>query len=151
MRARAIPENVSQAVPEEAILNPRNENAMPPKKLNILSSAEKQISTVFDPHVVGDVNECQVKVAKFGEVFDWHSHKDEDEAFLVLRGRIAIDFRDGAIELGEGDFLVVPRTVEHRPRSLTEEPIVLMIEPSTTLNTGDADSDLTVSRLKRLE
>ena len=70
---------------------------------------------------------------------------------MVLRGRIAIDFRDGAVELEEGDFLVVPRAVEHRPRSLTEQPIVLMFEPSTTLNTGDSDSDLTVSDLKRLE
>ena len=54
----------------------------------------------------------------------------EDEAFLVLRGRIAIDFRDGAVELGEGDFIVVPENVEHRPRSLTPEPVVLMFEPA---------------------
>ena len=124
---------------------------MPPSKLNIIESVDQQISEVFDPHVVGDVNESQVKVAKFGEVFDWHSHADEDEAFLVLRGRVAIDFRDGTVELGAGDFIVVPRTVEHRPRSLTEEPVVLMFEPATTLNTGDAVSDLTVSDLKRLQ
>ena len=72
---------------------------------------------------------------------------NEDEAFLVLRGRIAIDFRDGAVELGEGDFIVVPRTVEHRPRSLTEEPVVLMFEPATTLNTGNAKSELTVDAI----
>ncbi len=124
---------------------------MPPKKLNILASADKQIADVFDPHIVGDINDCQVKVAKFGEKFDWHSHQDEDEAFFVLRGRVAIDFRDGTVELAEGDFLLVPRVVEHRPRSLTKEPIVLMVEPATTLNTGDADSELTVSTLKRLE
>ncbi|TIS60906.1 MAG: cupin domain-containing protein, partial [Mesorhizobium sp.] len=87
---------------------------------------------------------------KFGEVFDWHAHDNEDEAFLVLRGRIAIDFRDGPVELGEGDFIVVPRGVEHRPRSLTAEPVVLMFEPATTLNTGNAKSDLTVTDLKRL-
>lgn len=124
---------------------------MTPEKINILEAADRQISTVFDPHVVGDVNDAQVKVAKFGDEFDWHSHAEEDEAFLVLRGRIAIDFRDGSVELGEGDFLVVPKTIEHRPRSLTGEPVVLMFEPSTTLNTGDADSDLTVETLKRLE
>lgn len=89
-------------------------------------------------------------MAKFGEVFDWHAHEAEDEAFLVLRGAIAIDFRDGVVELGEGDFMVVPRGVEHRPRSMTPEPIVLMFEPSTTLNTGNAKSDLTVAELKRL-
>ncbi len=123
---------------------------MPPSKLNIVAAADRQITKVFDPHVVGDVNESQVKVAKFGETFDWHAHTHEDEAFLVLRGRIAIDFRDGSVELGDGDFLVVPKGVEHRPRSLTPEPVVLMVEPATTLNTGDADSDLTVTDLKRL-
>ena len=69
----------------------------------------------------------------------------------MLRGRIAVDFREGTVELGAGDFLVVPRTLEHRPRSLTHEPVVLMFEPSTTLNTGDAESDFTVDALKRLQ
>lgn len=81
---------------------------MPPSKVNIIKAVDRQVSEVFDPHVVGDVNESQVKVAKFGEVFDWHSHADEDEAFLVLRGRVAIDLRDGTVELGAGDFIVVP-------------------------------------------
>lgn len=124
---------------------------MPPIKLNILASAQAQLSEVFDPHIVGEVNDAQVKVAKFGAVFDWHAHPQEDEAFLVLSGRIAIDFRDGTVELDEGDFLVVPRAVEHRPRSLTNEPVVLMFEPATTLNTGNADSSLTVSEPKTLK
>lgn len=123
---------------------------MPPAKLNIIKSADQQIVEVFDPHVVGDVNDSQVKVAKFGDLFDWHAHPEEDEGFLVLRGRIAIDFRDGSVELGEGDFMVVPRTIEHRPRSLTVEPVVLMFEPTAILNTGDAESDLTITELKRL-
>ncbi len=123
---------------------------MAPAKLNILASAEKQITETFSPHIVGDVNDYQVKVAKFGDVFDWHAHDNEDEAFLVLKGRIAIDFRDGTMEMGEGDFTVVPKTIEHRPRSLTSEPVVLMFEPATTLNTGNAESDLTVNELKRL-
>ena len=123
---------------------------MPPAKLNILASAEKQILETFSPHIVGDVNDYQVKVAKFGEVFDWHAHEEEDEAFFVLKGKIAIDFRDGTVEMGEGDFTVVPKTVEHRPRSLTSEPVVLMFEPATTLNTGNVESDLTVNELKRL-
>jgi mannose-6-phosphate isomerase-like protein (cupin superfamily) len=123
---------------------------MAPSKINIAEAAERKIKSVFHPFIVGDVNESQVKVAKFGEVFDWHAHDNEDEAFLVLRGRIAIDFRDGAVELGEGEFLVVPKGVEHRPRSLTHEPIVLMFEPATTMNTGNAKSDLTVAELERL-
>jgi mannose-6-phosphate isomerase-like protein (cupin superfamily) len=123
---------------------------MPPRKINLVAAADAKIAKVFDPHIAGDVNDSQVKIAKFGEVFDWHAHEHEDEAFLVLRGRIAIDFRDGAVELGEGEFIVVPKTVEHRPRSLTEEPVVLMFEPATTLNTGNAKSDLMVTDLKRL-
>lgn len=123
---------------------------MPPRKINLVRAADEKIVKVFDPHIAGDINDAQAKVAKFGEVFEWHAHEDEDEAFLVLRGKIAIDFHDGVVELGEGDFIVVPRGVEHRPRSMTAEPIVLMFEPSTTLNTGNAKSDLTVAELKRL-
>jgi mannose-6-phosphate isomerase-like protein (cupin superfamily) len=121
-----------------------------PSKLNVLASVDRQITAVFDPHIVGDINDSQVKVAKFGDVFEWHSHPNEDEAFLVMRGRIAIDFRDETVELGEGEFVVVPRGTEHRPRSLTHEPVVLMFEPATTLNTGDAASMRTVVDLKRL-
>ncbi|MCO5734287.1 cupin domain-containing protein [Rhizobium sp. SSA_523] len=123
---------------------------MVPEKIDILAAVDRQIAMVFDPHVVADVNDAQVKVAKFGAEFDWHSHAREDEAFLVIRGRIAIDFRDGVVELGEGEFLVVPRGVEHRPRSLSLEPVVLMFEPASTLNTGESVSDRTVSNLKRL-
>ncbi|TIO06615.1 cupin domain-containing protein [Mesorhizobium sp.] len=123
---------------------------MPPHKINLVEAADAKIRKVFDPHIAGDVNDSQVKIAKFGDVFDWHAHDNEDEAFLVLRGRIAIDFRDGTVELSSGEFIVVPRAVEHRPRSLSEEPVVLMFEPATTLNTGNAKSDLTVAELKRL-
>ncbi len=123
---------------------------MAPRKINLLQSADRQIEGVFQPYIAGDVNDAQVKIAKFGELFDWHAHDDEDEAFLVLRGRIAIDFRDSSVELDEGDFIVVPHGVEHRPRSLTKEPVVAMFEPAKTLNTGNADSDLTHSKLQYL-
>lgn len=123
---------------------------MPPRKIDLVAAADDRIGCVWDPHVAGEVNDSQVKVAKFGDLFDWHSHAQEDEGFLILRGRIAIDFRDGAVELGEGEFLVVPRGTEHRPRSLSHEPVVLMFEPASTLNTGNAVSDRTVADLKRL-
>ncbi len=123
---------------------------MAPGKLNLVSAAAQQIKGVWQPHVAGDVNDTQIKLAKFGDVFDWHAHESEDEAFLVLKGRIAIDFRDETVELDEGEFLVVPRGTEHRPRSLTHEPIVLMVEPATTLNTGNAVSNKTVTELNRL-
>jgi mannose-6-phosphate isomerase-like protein (cupin superfamily) len=118
--------------------------------MNILEVVDRKVKEVFHPFIVGDVNDSQVKVAKFGAKFDWHAHEREDEAFLVLRGRIAIDFRDGVTEMGEGDFVVIPRGVEHRPRSLSPEPVVLMFEPATTLNTGNAASALTVRELERL-
>src|SRR5579872_3923058 len=122
---------------------------MVPRKINLLDAA-KQITQVFKPRIAGDVNDSQVKIAKFGEAFDWHAHEHEDEAFLVLSGRVAIDFRDGAVEMGEGDFIVVPRGIEHRPRSLTKEPVVLMFEPATTVNTGNAPGRFTVTELERL-
>jgi mannose-6-phosphate isomerase-like protein (cupin superfamily) len=121
-----------------------------PRKIKLLEAVDARIREVFHPYVVADVNESQVKIAKFGPEFDWHSHPAEDEAFLVLRGRIAIDFRDGPVELGEGEFLLVPKGIEHRPRALTHEPVALMFEPATTLNTGDAASNFTISELERL-
>lgn len=124
---------------------------MLPKKVNILKAATSQIQACFDPHIVGAINDTEVKVAKFGEVFDWHTHADQDEAFMVLKGEIAIDFRDGSVQLAEGDFLVVAKGTEHRPRSISKEPFVLLIEPSGTLNTGDADSEYRVETLKVLK
>ena len=121
-----------------------------PQKINVVRAAEAQISTQFEPYIVGDVNNHQVKVAKFGAEFDWHAHELEDEAFFVLVGRIAIDFQDGTVTLDSGDFLVVPRTIKHRPRALSNNPIVLMFEPASTLNTGDADSTYTHEALNRL-
>jgi len=122
---------------------------MPPEKINLLKAAER-ITEVFKPRVAGRVNDAEVKIAKFGEVFDWHAHAEEDEGFFVLEGAIALDFRDGSVDLAEGDFLVVPHGVEHRPRALTHEPVVLMFEPATTLNTGNAESKFTVTELERL-
>lgn len=121
------------------------------QKIAIAAAAESRITGLFDPHIVADVNDAQVKVAKFGPAFDWHSHPAEDEAFLVLKGCIAVDLRDGTVEMEEGDFLLVPAGVEHRPRALTDAPIVLMFEKASTLNTGDVKSAFTVSAPKRLE
>ena len=120
-----------------------------PRKIN-LSDAGDAITKPWMPVIVGDVNESQVKLARFDGVFDWHSHPNEDEGFLVISGRIEIGFRDGAIELGPNDFLVVPRGVEHRPRALTDMPVVLMFEPATTLNTGDLVTERTLATLERL-
>ena len=90
----------------------------------------------WSPKVVGELNGQHVKLVKFAGEFVWHSHADEDELFLVVRGRFIMEFRDRSVPLGEGEFLVVPRGVEHRPVA-AEEVHVLLFEPATTLNTGD--------------
>src|SRR5579872_7457376 len=109
---------------------------MVPRKIS-LGTAAQSISKPWSPVILGDVNESQIKMAKFDGEFDWHAHPNEDEAFLVVEGKIEIQFRTGNVVLDRGDLLIVPRGVEHRPRSLTEMPVVLMFEPATTVNTGD--------------
>ena len=122
---------------------------MPPRKL-ALGDAGRRLAGPWLPVIVGDVNDAQVKLARFEGSFDWHHHEREDEGFLVLGGRIALDFRDGTVELGPSDFLVVPRGVEHRPRAVTRDALVLMVEPGTTLNTGATVTARTVAHLERL-
>jgi mannose-6-phosphate isomerase-like protein (cupin superfamily) len=122
---------------------------MPPRKLDLVA-AGAAIPKPWSPVVAGDVNESQVKLARLEGAFEWHSHAAEDEGFLVLRGRIAIAFRDGDVELGAGEFLVVPRGVEHCPRSLTDDNVVLMFEPNTTINTGGNVSARTVRNLEHI-
>ena len=93
---------------------------------------------VFAPRIVGRYNGNKIQVAKVRGPFVWHSHPDTDDFFLVLSGRVTIELRDREIELAPGQFFVVPRGVEHRPRS-DEGAEILLIEPEGTPNTGDAD------------
>ena len=96
-----------------------------------------QIDEPFRPKVVGYYNDNKLQVAKVRGEFVWHAHPDTDDLFLVLEGRLTIDLRDGSVELGPGDLFVVPRGVEHRPRSDSEAQI-LLIEPLGTPNTGNS-------------
>lgn len=102
-----------------------------------------------NPKVVSELNGQHVKLVKFQGEFVWHRHEHEDELFLVVRGRFRMEFRDRDVQLEEGEFLVVPRGVEHRPVA-DEEVHVLLFEPSGTLNTGDARDDRTVTNPQRL-
>jgi mannose-6-phosphate isomerase-like protein (cupin superfamily) len=97
----------------------------------------------WSPKVVGQVNDVLVKVAKLEGEFPWHVHEAEDELFLVVRGRLRLQFRDGERVVGEGEFLVVPRGVEHRPVA-DEEVHVVLIEPAGTVNTGNLRNERTV-------
>ncbi|MFN0009499.1 MAG: cupin domain-containing protein [Planctomycetota bacterium] len=103
----------------------------------------------WSPKIVGEVNECLVKLVKFQGEFVWHSHANEDEMFLVVKGRITMRQRDGDVDVGEGEFIVVPRGIEHMPVA-AEEAHVLLFEPKTTLNTGDVRNERTRAELERI-
>jgi mannose-6-phosphate isomerase-like protein (cupin superfamily) len=96
----------------------------------------------WQPRVVAEMNDYQFKVVKLQGDFVWHDHKDTDETFLVIEGRLRIDFRDGAVEIGPGELYVVPKGVEHKPYAEREVKMML-IEPRGTLNTGDAGGERT--------
>jgi mannose-6-phosphate isomerase-like protein (cupin superfamily) len=100
-------------------------------------------------NVVGELNGQHVKLVKFQGEFVWHHHGAEDELFFVVRGSFRMEFRDRMVELRAGEFLIVPRNVEHRPVA-DEEVEVLLFEPATTVNTGSAGGDRTVATLPRL-
>ena len=103
----------------------------------------------WQPKIVGELNGQQVKLAKFKGPFVWHSHEQEDELFLVVRGRFRMELRDRDIELEQGEFLIVPRGVDHRPVA-AEAVEVLLFEPASTLNTGNVRSERTLERLERI-
>jgi mannose-6-phosphate isomerase-like protein (cupin superfamily) len=111
-------------------------------------------SEYWSPKIVGELNGQHVKLVKFQGEFLWHHHDVEDEMFLVLRGRLRMDYRDesGAeqsMEVAENEFVVVPRGVEHRPFA-KDEVHVMLFEPATTLNTGNVRSERTIDRPDRI-
>ena len=103
----------------------------------------------WSPKIVGELNSQQVKLVKFLGEFVWHHHENEDELFLVVRGRFRMDFRDRQVWLEEGELLIVPRGIEHRPVA-PEEVHVLLFEPASTLNTGNVTDELTVREPDRI-
>ncbi len=109
-----------------------------------------QFSDHWNPRIVGSLNGQHVKLAKLLGDFPWHHHDDEDEMFLVVKGELKLEFRDKTVNLSEGEFLIVPKGVEHRPVA-EEEVHIMLFEPATTLNTGNLEkSDLTKSQLETL-
>ncbi|MDQ4020028.1 MAG: cupin domain-containing protein [Actinomycetota bacterium] len=106
------------------------------RKVN-LAEALASFDEPFSPRIVAYYNDSKVQVAKTRGTFVWHSHPETDDLFIVLRGRLVIELRDGEVELEEGELYVVPRGVEHRPRA-DSEAHVLLIEPRGTRNTGDS-------------
>jgi mannose-6-phosphate isomerase-like protein (cupin superfamily) len=109
------------------------------EKVNLAEKLDS-FDEVFSPRIVGYYNDTKIQVAKSKGEFVWHAHEDTDDLFLVLKGSVTIELRDGDVELEEGELLVVPRGVEHRPVA-TEEAHLLVLELRGTPNTGDAAAE----------
>ena len=103
----------------------------------------------WSPKIAGEINDSYLKLVKFKGEFVWHHHEAEDELFLVVNGRFLVRLRDRDIWLEEGEFVIVPRGVEHKPVA-EEEALVLLLEPKSTLNTGNVRDEKTVADLKRI-
>lgn len=103
----------------------------------------------FNPRIAGELNGQQVKLVKFKGEFVWHHHDNEDELFYVVKGSFDMHMRDKIITVHAGEFLIMPRGVEHKPVA-TEEVEILLFEPASTLNTGNVKNELTVNELQRL-
>ncbi|HKW64278.1 MAG TPA: cupin domain-containing protein [Candidatus Acidoferrum sp.] len=108
-----------------------------------------QFSDHWNPRIIGEVNDCYLKAVKFTGEFVWHHHENEDELFLVTKGTLRMKFRDREAVVREGEFIIVPRGVEHCPAA-DEEVHVVLIEPKTTLNTGNVVNERTVAQLQRI-
>ena len=102
-----------------------------------------------NPRIIGELNGQQVKAVKLKGEFVWHSHEHEDELFLVVKGKFNMELRDKTVTINEGEFFIVPRTVEHKPVA-DEEVHILLFEPATTLNTGDVQHELTRATLEKI-
>ncbi len=108
-----------------------------------------QFSEHWSPRIIGEVNDCYLKAAKVKGEFVWHHHENEDELFLVVKGRLQMKFRDRDAIIEEGEFIIVPRGVEHCPVA-EEETHIVLIEPKSTLNTGNVVNERTVAVLERI-
>jgi mannose-6-phosphate isomerase-like protein (cupin superfamily) len=106
-------------------------------------------SDYWNPRIAGELNGQYVKLVKFKGEFVWHHHENEDEMFLVVKGRMVMRLRDQEIVLDAGEFLIVPRGVEHQPAA-EQEVHVLLFEPAETLNTGNVQNERTVKELGRI-
>ena len=118
------------------------------EKVN-LKGKFSQFSEHWDPKIVAELNGQYVKLVKLQGEFVWHHHEEEDELFLVVKGSLVIQFRDRDVALREGEFLVVPAGVEHKPVA-ESEAWVMLFEPASTLNTGNVHNERTRRELKRI-
>jgi len=121
---------------------------MTPEKVN-LSQKFSLFSDHWSPKIAGELNDSYVKLVKFQGEFVWHHHDNEDELFLVVKGRMLMRFRDRDVWVNEGEFIIVPHGVEHMPVA-PEEVQVVLLEPKSTLNTGNVENERTVAELEKI-
>lgn len=117
-------------------------------KVNIADKFS-QFHDYYNPRIVGELNGQHVKATKLKGEFIWHHHDHEDELFLVVKGKLKMALRDKTIEINEGEFLIVPRGVEHKPIA-EEEVQILLFEPASTLNTGNIENERTRKQLEKI-
>ncbi len=118
------------------------------EKINI-NEKLSTFSEYWSPKIVGDINESYVKLAKLKGEFLWHMHENEDEMFMVIKGRLLIKLRSEDIILNEGEFFIIPKGIEHMPVA-ENEVHVMLLEPKTTLNTGNVKNERTVEILEKI-
>ena len=118
------------------------------EKVNVADKLSR-FNEHWSPKIIGELNDFYVKAVKFKGEFVWHQHETEDELFYVVKGSFVIKLRDGEITLEPGEFAVIPHGVEHLPIA-DEEAHVLLLEPKSTVNTGDAESERTMRDLERV-
>ena len=118
------------------------------EKVN-LAQKFSRFTSFWDPKIVGELNGQNVKLVKFRGPFVWHRHENEDELFLVHKGRFTMEFRDRNVPVEEGEFIIVPRGTEHRPVA-EEEVEVVLFEPASTVSTGQVQSERTVREPERI-
>ncbi len=119
--------------------------------MNKVNLKEKfqHFSEYWSPKIVGELNDSYIKLAKFKGEFIWHKHDNEDELFLVIKGKLLIKLKDKDIHLQAGEFVIIPKGVEHLPIA-EEEVHVMLIEPKTTINTGDIENKSTKKELDKI-
>lgn len=118
------------------------------EKINIAEKLEL-FHEYWSPRILGEVNDSYVKLAKFKGDFVWHTHENEDEMFIVVKGELTIKFRDKDVQLHEGECIVIPKGIEHMPVA-EQEAHVMLIEAKTTLNTGNVVNEKTVENLEKI-
>jgi mannose-6-phosphate isomerase-like protein (cupin superfamily) len=103
----------------------------------------------YNPRIIGELNGQHVKAVKLKGEFVWHHHEKEDELFLVIKGKLKMEFREKTVEVNPGEFIIVPRGIEHRPVA-EDEVHILLFEPDSTINTGNIENERTRKNLEKL-